>query len=283
MRHQETKLTSADGLKLFAQTWQPDTPAKAYIALVHGLGEHSGRYAHVAAHLAQHGYATHTFDLRGHGRSPGQPRGYVNSFDDYLADVEVLLTSVKTVAKQQPIFLMGHSMGGAIATLYTITRQPNQTHGLLRGLVLSSAALKLDDSVPPILVKLSGVISKIAPTLPTMKIDTATISRDPEIVGNAGSDPLCYYGGTRARTGAELIRAISLIGAGAGSITLPIFLFHGTADKLTSPEGSKQVYAKVASADKTLKLYEGAYHETLNDLCKAQVLDDLTQWLDARV
>ncbi len=282
MRHTETQLTTADGLKLYAQTWQPDTAPKAYVALVHGLGEHSGRYAHVAAHLAAHGYTTHTFDLRGHGKSPGQPRGYVNSFDDYVTDAEALVKSVQAAAAGRSIFLMGHSMGGAIATLYVITRQPNQVGGAVNGLILSSAALKLADDVPPILIKLSGVISKLAPTLATMKIDPKTISRDPEIVNNAGNDPLCHYGGTRARTGAELVRAINLIAAGAGSITLPIYLFHGTVDKLTNPEGSKQVYAKVASADKTLKLYEGAYHETLNDICKAEVLTDLTAWLNAR-
>jgi alpha-beta hydrolase superfamily lysophospholipase len=281
MLHQENQYKTKDGFKLFSQSWLPSQP-KAHIALIHGLGEHSARYANFAKYMCEHEFAVNTFDLRYHGKSDGQPRGFVNAFEDYLDDVDLHMNAVSSLASGKPLFLMGHSMGGAICSLYAITRKltPNAP---VHGLILSSAALKLDDGVSPILIALSGLMGKLLPTLPTLKIDPALVSRDPAIVNGASDDPLCYYGGTRARTGAELIRAINLINQHASEITLPILLFHGTADKLTNPQGSKRIYETVSSIDKTLNMYEGSYHETLNDLDRAKVMADIVAWLKLRI
>jgi alpha-beta hydrolase superfamily lysophospholipase len=164
------------GTQLFEQWWQPvaETKAKAVLVIVHGLAEHSGRYAQVANYLGEHGYAVATFDLRGHGRSEGH-RAYVHSFDEYLSDLGQFLGRVRERKPGKAIFVLGHSMGGTIASLFAITRQPD-----LGGLILSAAAVKLSEDISPLLVRLSPIIGSIAPKLPTLKLDSALMSRDPK-------------------------------------------------------------------------------------------------------
>lgn len=277
MIHTETSFQTADNHRLHAQSWTPEAGSKAALVIVHGLGEHSSRYAHVAERLGQIGVETHTWDHRGHGRSPGT-RAFVNRFDEYLADLDRFLETLKAQAPGKPVFVLGHSMGGAIAALWAITRQPK-----IAGLILSSAALKIGDDFPPLLVSIAGVVSAVAPQLPTSKIKTELISRDPEVVKRAANDPLSYYGGTLARTGAEILRAMTLIQQGAGRITVPTLLFHGTADKITNPDGSKLIHSRLTVPDKTLTMYQDSFHETMNDLDKDRVLNDLSNWIAARM
>ncbi len=277
MVHAQASFKTADNLDLYAQSWKPEEASKAALVVVHGLGEHSSRYAHVAERLGRIGVETHTWDHRGHGKSPGA-RAFVNRFEDYLADLDAFFRGVQAEAPGKPVFVLGHSMGGAIAALWTITRQPR-----IAGLILSSAALKIGDDFSPLLVKIAGVVSAIAPQLPTSKIRTELISRDPEVVKRASNDPLSYYGGTLARTGAEILRAMTLIQEGAGRIIVPTLLFHGTADKITNPDGSKLIHSRLGAQDKTLRMYEGSFHETMNDLDQDRVLADLSAWIAARL
>ncbi len=272
--HATNLLTAADGMQLFTQQWQPAGPTKGGVLIVHGISEHSSRYAHVAAHLAEHGYATYSYDQRGHGRSPGL-RAYVERFDNYLSDLDCYVTQVRLSVGNQPLFLLGHSMGGAVAALYAITRQP-----AFNGLILSSAALQIPATVSPLLVRVAGLISAISPKLPTTKLEINNLARDLAVVQRYQADPLCYQGATRARTGAEILNAMQRIQAEADKLTLPLLIFHGTADRITDPAGSQLVYERAQSADKTLTWYPDSYHETFNDLDQGRVLVDLTTWLD---
>jgi acylglycerol lipase len=275
IQHHEDYFEGVDDLQLFEQWWRPANP-QAGVIIVHGLAEHSTRHTAFASSLASQGVAVYTFDLRGHGQSDGD-RTYVQSFRDYLSDLAIFLSLVQDREPDLPLFLFGHSLGGAIATLFVIRYQP-YVHGLL----LSAPAIKTGSSIPPLLVRLSGLVGRVAPKLPTIKLETSAISRDPQVVKAYEQDPLVYRGGVLARTGAETNRAINEIQSRMEEITLPLLIMHGTADRLTEVEGSQQLYARAESKDKQLKLYEGLYHEILNEPEKEQVLGDIWDWLQKR-
>lgn len=266
------------GLTLATRRWTPYARPKATVALVHGIGEHSGRYAHVATHLMLHDFAVHAFDLRGHGRSEGEPRAYVESFDEYISDLDHFLREVRR-ERGGPLFLYGHSLGGGIAARYVIE---HGTEGL-GGLILSSAALQIPPDLSPILQKLAGVVSRFAPTLPTTKLDTSLLSHDPAVIRGYEEDPLVYSGGVRARVGYEILHNTTVIQQHPEAFTLPLYLFHGTADKITDPNGSRWLYEHAPTNDKTLNLYEGLLHETHNEPDRERVFDDLIAWLDAHL
>ena len=274
INNEQGTFTASDGVQLFEQSWFSKTEPKAIVVIIHGYAEHSTRYAHVAEYFASSGFAVHTFDLRGHGKSDGK-NTHVNSFDEYLTDVDTFLSRVRDSHPGKKIFLLGHSMGGAIASLYVITRQPD-----LAGLLLSGAAVKISDDISPFLIKISGIIAGILPKLPTIKLDGTAISRDPQIVEKYDNDPLVYRGGIPARSGAEINRSTIQIQEKMEAIKLPLLVMHGTADRLADPEGSKQLYTRASSEDKTLKLYEGLYHEILNEPEKENVMADIVAWLD---
>ena len=220
MEHDTGKFETTDGMTLFEQWWRPEEQPKATVTIVHGYAEHSTRYTHVAEHLVDHGYTVETFDLRGHGQSAGK-RTFVRSFDEYLGDLEQFIERVKQRSKTKNKFLLGHSMGGAIVTLFSITRKPD-----FEGLILSGPALKISDDISPLLVRLSSTIGKFLPKLPTIKLDSSGISRDPEVVKRYDNDPLVYRGGIPARTGAEITGATKMIQAQMESITLPLPVGH---------------------------------------------------------
>lgn len=272
--HHETRFPTRDNVTLYEQWWLPATPAKAAIVLVHGLGEHSGRYADVAANLNAAGYAVYSYDQRGHGRSQGQ-RSYIGRFEQLTADLDIVMQRVHNRIGELPLFLMGHSVGGAVVAAYAIAHQPD-----VNGIALSSAALKPGESLSPAAIAISGVISRLLPRMGLVALDASTISRDSAEVQAYNDDPLVFRGKLPARTGAELLAAFKFIQDEAQDITVPILIWHGTADRLTNVDGSRELYVGVSSADKTLTLYEGAYHETLNDLDRDQVIGDLISWLD---
>ncbi|MDZ7342197.1 MAG: lysophospholipase [candidate division KSB1 bacterium] len=276
-QHEDGKFKTNDGLNLFEQRWQPSAEPKAVIIIIHGYAEHSGRYAHVAEYLVNHGYAVETFDLRSHGQSDGK-NTFIRSFDEFLSDVDLFFKRVNERHPNQKLFLLGHSMGGLIASLFVVTRKPD-----VKGLILSGPSLKISDDISPLLVKLSSVIGKIVPRLPTIKLDGTAVSRDPEIVKKYDTDPLNYRGGIPARTGAEFNRATKMIQEQMEAIDLPLLIVHGTADRLADPAGSQQLYERAQSKDKTLKFYDGFYHEVMNEPEKERVLADIVAWLDGRL
>lgn len=276
MPHKEARFAAPDGLELYEQCWLPDSAPKAVVALAHGVNEHSGRYAELAEVLNQRGFALWAMDLRGHGRSAG-PRAWVERFDDYLADLHVFLDRVRCGAPCERIFLMGHSMGGAIAALYAITRRPQ-----LQGLILSAPALVIGGRVFPLLRHLAGVVSRLFPRLRLVRLGCRFVSRDPAVVERFRNDPLVYHGRFPVRTGAEILRSAARIGEQMEQVRLPLLILHGTGDVVTDAEGSRRLYARAASADKTLCLYPGLYHEVLSEPEKDRVRADLLNWLDKR-
>jgi len=258
-----------DGTPMFVQRYNQEGDLHGWILLLHGFAEHSGLYSHVIAHLNACGFGVVTYDHRGHGRSGG-PRAYVDYFDYYVRDAIHLTDELP-----RRFFVMGHSMGGLIATLAA-----RKLADRIRGLILSSPALALP--VPPWLHGLSGVLSRIAPKLPAAKLDRRYLSHDAQVIHRAQRDPLNYHGPVRARMGAEMLRAGLEARARAPHLDLPMLLFHGTADRITMPEGTAMLYAQSPSQDKTLQLFDGLYHETLNEPEKDQVLALVTEWLLAR-
>ncbi|MBU9355178.1 lysophospholipase [Burkholderia multivorans] len=276
------RLRTADGLELASYRWPADAraaPPRATVALLHGLAEHAGRYAPLAARLNAAGIDLLAIDLRGHGRSPGK-RAWVARFDEYLDDADALVD--EAARAPTPLFLMGHSMGGAIAALYAIERAPARAC-TLAGLVLSSPALAPGRDVPRWMLALSRLISRVWPTFPAIRVDAALLSRDADVVAANRADPLVHHGPVPARTGAEILDAMARIERGRSALRVPVLVYHGTADKLTEPDGSRTFGARVGSADRTLTLYEGGFHETMNDIERERVIDALIGWIDARV
>ena len=270
------ELRSADGVTLAGQAWLPSQPL-AVIAVVHGIAEHSGRYAFLAARANRQGIGVVSVDLRGHGRSPGE-RCYVERFDDYLLDVDALLTKAQEFAAGRPLFLMGHSMGGAIALRWlALRRQP------LAGVILSSAALKIGGDVPRLLVALAPLLSRWLPHLRGSRLDPTLISRDAAAVAAYVDDPLVSLQAPPARTGAELLRIMAVNRASAPGLDAPVYLFHGDADRLTDPAGSREIFDLWGGADRSLRLWPGSRHETLNDLDREAVAAELLDWVRAHI
>lgn len=293
MQHDTGILRAHDGLPLFTRRWWPDPgsgpgqapgsgsgqaqEAQAVVLLVHGIGEHSGRYAYPAAHLLLHRIAVLTYDHRGHGQSEGL-RVHVDAFDEYLNDLALALAWARDEAGHLPLFLMGHSLGGLIVARYVVDRRPEG----LAGVVLSSPALQIPADLSPLLQRIAGTVSRLVPRLRTTRLDLAHLSRDPAVARAYAGDPLTDKGGIRARIGHEILEATRHVRAHPEAFTLPLLLFHGTADRITDPEGSRWLYAHAPAADKTLTLYDGFFHETMNEPERDRVLGDLTDWIAAR-
>ncbi|MGF6646726.1 lysophospholipase [Paraburkholderia sp. GAS82] len=270
-------VTTRDGTELPLYRWPAVGGRRATVALVHGLAEHAGRYAALAGRLNAAGIELLAIDLRGHGSAPGK-RVRIERFDDYLLDAEALLSVA--AHDNAPLFLMGHSMGGAIAALYAIERLPGSGHKLA-GLILSSPALAPGRDVPRWMLTMSQIISRVWPGFPAMKIDAALLSRDPAVVEANRNDPLVHHGSIPARTGAEILLAMQRIERGRAGLRVPLLVYHGTADKLTEPEGSRVFGKHAGSPDKTLTLHEASYHETMNDLDRERVIGELIGWIEA--
>jgi alpha-beta hydrolase superfamily lysophospholipase len=270
-------LNTADGLCLPARYW-PVVDPYVTLAIIHGLGEHSGRYQRFAALANRLGVAVICADLRGHGSAPGDSCR-IERFDDYLSDADALIAAAHGFSSG-PLFLMGHSMGGAIALRWLLQR-PTEV-AKIAGLVLSSAALKIGPDISPLLLALAPLVGAVAPGLRLQPIDPKLISRIPEEVAAYSADPLIAHRPPPARTAAELLRVLPLNMANAAQMTLPLYALHGDADRLTAPQGSTELVERWGGTDKTLRLWPGSFHETLNDRDGTAVADELLAWVLAR-
>lgn len=274
--HREGTFPSASGGETFWQAWVPENP-KALVLLAHGVAEHSGRYAAVAERLNSAGYAVYAVDHHGHGKSSGTP-GNLGRMSWLAEDFDTLRFQAANEHTSLPIFLLGHSLGGLLVLDYLIGKGEE---GLV-GIALSGPAV--DVAVGSrIELALAPLISRIAPNLPVTDLGIDNISRDPGVVTRYREDPLVYTGRIRARTGAEVLAAVQRVQDGLGRLTLPVLVQHGGDDRLATPTGGQLVHDRVSSADKTLKLYTGLFHEIFNEPERAVVLDDLVGWLDAHV
>lgn len=276
MLHREEFFSAGDGLRLYQQHWLPDGDARATVIVVPGLSDHSARHARLAEELCGRGYGVYAMDLRGHGCSDG-PRCYIGSFDEYLDDLDVLVDEVRCRESGKPLFLFGHSMGGLVVSAWAIARQP-----ALAGLILSGPLLRVPDRIYPGLRHVAGLMSRLTPRWRLLRIDFSRISRDPQAVARFHADPLVFHGRLPVRTGAEILRAVRLVSEHRQRVRLPLLILHGAADELCDPEGSRELYQHAASSDKTLRLYEGLFHDVQHDPGEAQVRADLVDWLDQR-
>jgi acylglycerol lipase len=269
--HSEGFIPASDGAKLFVQTWHPIESPRAVMVIVHGLKDHGSRYGEFAASLVANGVAVYAPDLRGHGHSDGV-RVYVESFDQYLEDLGALLQFVRAREPDKPIFLFGHSMGGAIVTLYAIREKPR-----LAGLILSGAALRADVSG----FKRFGtsLVTALSPKAGVFQLDLHDFSRDPTVVAEGFKDPLVYQEAAPARTAKELLHAIDEIDAHMEDVTVPLLILHGAADRVTPPDGSKELYARARSVDKSLKVYDGLFHDLLHEPERAKVTSDIVTFV----
>jgi acylglycerol lipase len=268
---QEETLTNADGLKLFVRSLKPAQPARAVVVIVPGFNSHSGYYAWTAEQLSQRGYAAYALDLRGRGRSDGE-RFYVQRFQDYVEDVATLMTTVRQREPGLPIFLLGHSAGGVVSCLYALE------HGAeLAGFVCESFAFQVP--APDFALAALKGLSHVAPHAHVLRLKNEDFSRDPAVVQAMNDDPLIAHESQPTLTVAEMVRADELLKQAFPRFTLPLLILHGTADRATRPSGSELFHSSAGSSDKTLKLYEGHYHDLLNDLGKERVLADVLEWL----
>ena len=277
MTHDTGTRTSPDGTTLFIRSWTPDRPLRALVVLVHGVHEHSGRYAYLASALMARGIGVRALDLRGHGQSDG-PRGQVDSFGDYVTDVEPFLAEVLAAA-DVPVFLLGHSMGGLVVAATVVDRG---TEGLA-GVILSSPALQLPPVKPAILERFAPVVARWFPDLPVTKLNLNTLSRDPAVGRAYRDDSLTIKRGVKARLGNELLVTIARVRQHPESFDVPLYLFHGTDDALTDPDGTRWLAEHAATDDVTLTIYDGYYHETMNEPERDEVIGALADWLDARL
>ena len=274
---EEHFFAAGDGLRLLERRWRPGGESRGEVLVVHGFTGHGGRYAPAAAALTARGYGVSAMDLRGHGKSDG-PRCWVRRFDEYLDDLDAHFRGVVQRAGEKPLFVLGHSLGGLIALLWCIGRRPEG----LRGLILSGPALQVRHELYPWLRRLAGVASVLFPRLRLVRMGGRYISRDPAIVAQFRDDPLVYHGRFPVRTGAEILRAGDLARAQFERLRTPLLILHGTADRVAAVEASEELVRRAESADKTLRLYAGLYHEVLNEPEKEQVRAEVIQWLDHR-
>lgn len=280
MEHQEGTFQGTGGLELFHQRWRGasvsgEDTARAALAIVHGFGEHSGRYMNLVRHLVPLGFAVHAFDNRGFGRSSGQ-KGHIDAWSEYRGDVDAFLRQVRAdEAAECPLFLMGHSMGGLIV-LDFILRDASG----LRGTILSAPGLRPVGVAKPHLVLIAKFLSRLWPRFSLdIGLDAPSISRDPAVVQAYLDDPLCHARGT-VRWGTESLAAIDWIWRHADNVNLPLLLVQGGGDRLVAADGARDFFDRVSFADKELHIYEDVFHEPHNDLDHEQAAADLASWLE---
>ena len=274
MSHGTATFVTSDGLTLWRQWWLPEGRPRAVVMLLHGLGEHSGRYAHVAAALVGAGYAVHAVDHRGHGRSEGR-RAYVRRYGDFMSDVAAFRGLVEGDHPGVPLVVLGHSMGGNLAVGHVLDHQAG-----VAGLALSGPALAPGGSLKPAVITAAKLLAKIAPRLRPDGLDAEAISRDPAVVARYRNDRLVYTGKLSAGVAGALLESMERFPARYPELTLPVLVMHGTADALADVTGSHRLEAGAVNAPVTSHYYEGLYHEIFNEPEQAQVLGDLIAWLD---
>ncbi|MEO1634694.1 MAG: lysophospholipase [Cyanobacteria bacterium J06631_9] len=297
--------SGARALKLFYQSWYPaanitatavtekgtdsakQSPAssvKGVLTIVHGVGEHSGRYGAVVKGLTAAGYAVFGFDNQGHGKSEGQ-RGHINSWQDYRSNVRAFLQLVREKEPTAPLFLMGHSLGGLIVLDYVLrdAQTPEFESLDIQGVIVSAPPIQpCSGTASSSRIMLARLLSGVFPRFTLkMGIDGSGLSRDQTITENTEQDPLTHPYVT-LRWGSETLTTLEWVKAHIDRLSLPILLTHGEADSVVSPLGTQQIFNQIKTPDKTLNVYPGSYHEPHNDLDAEQVVSDLVSWVERR-
>ena len=272
----EERVRSAGGVNIIVRSWRPAAKPRGIVMIVPGFNSHSGYYFWVAEQLvAGLGVAVYAVDLRGRGKSEGE-RFYVQKFADYMKDVEEMAELAKSREQGLPLFVLGHSAGGVVSCLYALDHQRE-----LAGLICESFAFEVP--APDFALTVFKGLAHLAPHTHVLHLKNEDFSRDPDVVAQMNADPLIAHETQPTQTLAEMVRADERLKSAFPLVTLPVLILHGTRDKATKPSGSQHFFEQVGSTDKTLKLYEGAYHDLLNDTDKERVMSDIKGWLDGRL
>lgn len=274
MRHREFTSAGIGGIDLHAQAWLPEQSPRSVIVIAHGLGEHGGRYERLAGELVAGGRAVYAVDHRGHGRSPG-PRANIERFAHLVSDFSAFVGRASRQHPDAALFLLGHSMGGAVAFA-----SAQRLQATLRGVVLSAPALAVDPPPAGLQALMLRTLSSVAPNSGAMTIAPGEVSRDPHVVAAYQNDPLVHHKAVPARTVHELLQAMQDFPRQAPALRVPTLVLHGTADRLVSLGAVRPVCQAIGAKDKTFRYYDGLSHEVLNEPEREQVVRDLMQWLD---
>jgi acylglycerol lipase len=273
--YKEESLDGTGGLKIFTRTWRPEATARGVIVLVHGFNSHSGYYLWAAEQLLASGLAVYALDLRGRGKSDGE-RYYVEKFAEYQSDVDLLVNRARANHPGLPMFILGHSAGGVIACNYVLDHQAD-----FAGLICESFAYRVP--APDFALSVLKGLSHLAPHAHVLKLPKEEFSRDPKVVKALIDDPLLANEVQPTKTVAEMVRADERLKRDFKLFTLPLLIIHGTKDTVTRPEGSQEFFSNASSKDKTLKLYEGYFHDPLSDIGKEAVMIDIRSWIGAHL
>ena len=277
MNHTERAFDGVGGARIVYDVWMPDAPPKAVVVLAHGLGEHARRYDHVAQRFGEAGLVTYALDHRGHGRSGGK-RMVVRDISEYTADFDTLVAIATRAHPGLKCIVLGHSMGGGIVFAYGVERPDNYDM-----MVLSAPAVAAQELVHPVVAFAAKILGVVAPGLPVQELELSAISRDPAVVEAYNNDPLVYHGRVPAGLGRALLQVGETMPRRAPSLSAPLLVVHGSADRLIPVDGSQRLVGCVGSTDVELKIYPGLYHEVFNEPERAQVLDDVVSWITARL
>ena len=272
----ETSFIGAGGLELYAQRWRlPAGEPRGVVAIHHGLADHSARYAGLAEELVRAGFTVWAFDMRGHGRSAGR-RVTADRMDDFLDDLDGFLRLVRDEEPGRPIFLYGHSLGGLVTCLYTIERQPE-----LAGLIVAAPGIAFPD--PPVQIAVIRVLAALSRNAPALETPHRAFSRRDEVVAEMDADPFIHQGKGPIRTARAAVDGVARVWSAPERLRVPLLALHGTRDALTAPSGSRDLVARAGTDDRTLRLYDGLFHDLLRepDGDGARVIADIVAWLDA--
>lgn len=271
----EETLDRPGGIRIFFRSWKPAGKPRAIVVINHGLNSHGGQYLWTGEQLADKGFSVYAIDMRGRGKSTGE-RFYVDDIAEYVGDLAALIKLAKSREPSLPVFLLGHSAGGVVGCTYALDNQAE-----LAGLICESFAFRV--YAPAFVLAILKGLSYIAPKLPVLKLKMDDFTRDPKALAALKADPLTLNETQPVKTVAALVRATERMGREFPTIRLPVFILHGTKDKATVPSGSQFFYDTVGSKDKTLKFYEGHFHDLLNDIGKEGVMADIVSWVEKRL
>ena len=273
--YKEESLDGAGGLKIFMRSWRPDELPRGTIVLSHGFNSHSGYYLWAAEQLLASRLAVYALDYRGRGKSDGE-RYYVEKFSEYQGDLDQTVKLARSREAGLPVFVLGHSAGGVIACNYVLDNQKD-----IAGLICESFAYRVP--APDFALAVLKGLSHLAPHAHVLNLPKKDFSRDPKVVQALIDDPLLANEVQPTKTVAEMVRADERLKRDFPLFTLPLLIIHGTKDTVTRPEGSQEFYDRASSPDKTLKLYEGYFHDPLNDIGKEAVMADIRAWIEKRL
>jgi alpha-beta hydrolase superfamily lysophospholipase len=268
----EEDIAGTGGLKVHIRSWRPAGKPRSVVVICHGVNSHGGQYLWSGEQLVAAGHAVYALDLRGRGKSGGE-RFYVENVVDYVNNVADVIKLAKTRDPGVAVFLLGHSAGGVVSCTYALDHQAE-----LAGLICESFAFKV--YAPDFALAIIKGLGRIAPRLPVLKLKNEDFSRDPRAVAALNADPLTQNETQPAVTVAALVRGTERLKREFPRITLPVLIMHGTADKATVPAGSQFFYDTAGSKDKSLKFYDGHFHDLLNDTGKEGVMADIKAWID---